>query len=108
MSLVEEYEEGEYGRAPKRLKTAEVEEGEELEEGEDSDSESAGLLGDVENVGAEKKALWTTTKYGPARRVGKRGHRIYISESDLLQCFVTLLGLFGNGDTTVTMLLLKY
>ncbi|XP_064879192.1 heterogeneous nuclear ribonucleoprotein L-like isoform X1 [Oncorhynchus nerka] len=77
MSLVEEYEEGEYGRAPKRLKTAEVEEGEELEEGEDSDAESAGLLGDVENVGAEKKALWTTTKCGPARRdSGEDSHRI--------------------------------
>uniref|UniRef100_A0A6Q2XC99 RRM domain-containing protein n=1 Tax=Esox lucius TaxID=8010 RepID=A0A6Q2XC99_ESOLU len=75
MSLNEEYEEGEYGRAPKRLKTAEVEEGEELEEGEDSDSESAGLLGDVENVGAEKR--WTATKYGPARRDnGEEAHRI--------------------------------
>ncbi|XP_041106107.1 heterogeneous nuclear ribonucleoprotein L-like isoform X2 [Polyodon spathula] len=46
MSLVEVYEEGEYERAAKRLKTVEVEveEGEELEEGEDSDSASPGLL----------------------------------------------------------------
>lgn len=77
MSLIEEYEEGEYGRAPKRLKTTEVEEGEELEEGEDSDSESAGLLGDVENVGAEKRPRWTATKYGPERRDnGDDSHRI--------------------------------
>ncbi|KAI1894654.1 hypothetical protein AGOR_G00117980 [Albula goreensis] len=80
MSLVEEYEEGEYERAPKRLKTAEVEEGEDLEEGEDSDSASAGLLGDEEDVagpGSEKRAHWSTSKYGSGRRDnGDDAHRI--------------------------------
>ncbi|KAG5831432.1 hypothetical protein ANANG_G00303660 [Anguilla anguilla] len=80
MSLVEEYEEGEYERAPKRLKTAEVEEGEDLEEGEDSDSASTGLLGDEEDVagpGGEKRAHWSTSKYGSARRDnGDDAHRI--------------------------------
>lgn len=72
MSLIEEYEEGEYERPPKRLKTAEVEEGEDLEEGEDSDSASAGVLGDEEEVsgpGAEKRGPWTSPKYASARRV---------------------------------------
>ncbi|XP_036402440.1 heterogeneous nuclear ribonucleoprotein L-like [Megalops cyprinoides] len=80
MSLAEEYEEGEYERAPKRLKTAEVEEGEDLEEGEDSDSASAGLLGDEEDVagpGGEKRAHWSTSKYGSGRRDnGDDAHRI--------------------------------
>lgn len=103
MSLIEEYEEGEYGRAPKRLKTTEVEEGEELEEGEDSDSESAGLLGDVENVGAEKRPRWTATKYGPERRVREaRPYYNITSESDLLQRFAILLGITGNDHNVAT------
>ncbi|KAJ8338430.1 hypothetical protein SKAU_G00373960 [Synaphobranchus kaupii] len=74
MSLVAEYEEGEYERPAKRLKTAEREEGEDLEEGEDSDSASAGLLGDgveedVAGPGGEKRPHWSTSKYGSTRRV---------------------------------------
>ncbi|XP_064173743.1 heterogeneous nuclear ribonucleoprotein L-like [Anguilla rostrata] len=80
MSLIEEYEEGEYERAPKRLKTVEVEEGEDLEEGEDSDSASAGLLGDEEDVaqaGAEKRTHWSAPKYGSGRKDnGDDAHRI--------------------------------
>ena len=71
MSLIEEYEEGEYERAPKRLKTMDVEEGEELEEGEDSDSASAGLMGDEDAVGTgeENRTVWSTTKHGSGRKV---------------------------------------
>lgn len=73
MSLVEEYGEGEYERAPKRLKTAEVEEGEELEEGEDSDSASAGLPGDEEEAArrppGKSRDRWSQAKYGPGRKV---------------------------------------
>ncbi|XP_072516034.1 heterogeneous nuclear ribonucleoprotein L-like [Salminus brasiliensis] len=84
MSLVEEYAEGEYERAPKRLKTAEVEEGEELEEGEDSDSASAGLLGDEEEEeeaarrpGGKSRARWSASKYGSGRKDnGDDTHRI--------------------------------
>ncbi|KAL7866554.1 hypothetical protein AOLI_G00143680 [Acnodon oligacanthus] len=83
MSLVEEYAEGEYERAPKRLKTAEVEEGEELEEGEDSDSASAGLLGDEEEEeearrpGGKSRARWSASKYGSGRKDnGDETHRI--------------------------------
>lgn len=86
MSLVEEYAEGEYERAPKRLKTAaaaEAEEGEELEEGEDSDSASAGgLLGDEEEEearrpGGKSRARWSASKYGSGRKDnGDDTHRI--------------------------------
>lgn len=74
MSRMEDYTDEEYERAPKRLKTGDVEEGEELEEGEDSDSASAGLLGDEEEdtrrSGGQDRARWTpsyTSK--PARKV---------------------------------------
>lgn len=59
-------EEGEYGRAAKRLKTEEREEGEELEEGEDSDSGS--LPGNGESV-ADNRARWSSSQYGAGRRV---------------------------------------
>ncbi|XP_006638602.2 heterogeneous nuclear ribonucleoprotein L-like [Lepisosteus oculatus] len=75
MSLLEEYE-----RAPKRLKTGEVEEGEDLEEGEDSGSGSPALLGDEEDAagpGAEKRPHWSSAKYGSSRRDdGDDAHRI--------------------------------
>lgn len=67
MSLIEEYEEGEYESAPKRLKTMDV------EEGEDSDTASAGLLGDEEDATGtpgENRARWSTKKYGSGRKVG--------------------------------------
>ena len=57
------------------MKTAEVEEGEELEEGEDSDSASAGLLGDEEEEeearrpGGKSRARWSASKYGSGRKV---------------------------------------
>lgn len=73
MSLIEEYGDDEYERAPKRLKTSEIEEGEDLEEGEDSDSASAGLLGDEEDEagpGGEQRARWTVSKYCSSRKVG--------------------------------------
>uniref|UniRef100_A0A3B3TAS7 Heteroous nuclear ribonucleoprotein L like n=1 Tax=Paramormyrops kingsleyae TaxID=1676925 RepID=A0A3B3TAS7_9TELE len=80
MSLAEEREEGEYERAPKRFKTAEAEEGEDLEEGEDSDSASAGLIGDVEDVpvpGGDKRAHWSTSKCGSrGKDSGDDAHRI--------------------------------
>ncbi|XP_038835116.1 heterogeneous nuclear ribonucleoprotein L-like [Salvelinus namaycush] len=80
MSLIEEYEEGEYERAPKRLKTMDVEEGEDLEEGEDSDTASAGLLGDEEDATGtpgENRARWSTKKYGSGRKDnGEDAHRI--------------------------------
>ncbi|XP_061084462.1 heterogeneous nuclear ribonucleoprotein L-like [Conger conger] len=80
MSLVEEYEEGEYERTPKRMKTAEQEEDEDLEEGEDSDSASAGLLGEQEHGAApdcETRALWSTSKYGSTREAnGGEAHRM--------------------------------
>lgn len=71
-------EEGEYGRAAKRLKTEEREreteadaeereEGEEeLEEGEDSDSGS--LPGNVESA-VDNRARWSASQYGAARKV---------------------------------------
>uniref|UniRef100_A0A3P8YQ82 RRM domain-containing protein n=1 Tax=Esox lucius TaxID=8010 RepID=A0A3P8YQ82_ESOLU len=78
MSLIEEYEEGEYERAPKRLKTIDPEE--ELEEGEDSDTASAGLLGDEDDAtrtSVEDRARWSTTKYGSGRKDnGEDAHRI--------------------------------
>ncbi|KAI3362621.1 hypothetical protein L3Q82_001621 [Scortum barcoo] len=64
-------EEGEYGRAAKRLKTEkreaeEREEGEEeLEEGEDSDSGS--LPGNGESV-VDNRARWSASQYGAGRR----------------------------------------
>ncbi|XP_071399932.1 heterogeneous nuclear ribonucleoprotein L-like isoform X2 [Centroberyx affinis] len=86
MSTVEgagEREEGEYGRAAKRLKTEERErdeaeereEGEEeLEEGEDSDSGS--LPGNGE-AAADNRARWSASQYGAARRDnGEDSHRI--------------------------------
>ncbi|XP_046899752.1 heterogeneous nuclear ribonucleoprotein L-like [Hypomesus transpacificus] len=80
MSLIEEYEEGEYERAPKRLKTMDVEEGEDLEEGEDSDSASAGLLGDEEDAtgsGGENRARWSASNYVSGRKDnGEDAHRI--------------------------------
>ncbi|XP_055762399.1 heterogeneous nuclear ribonucleoprotein L-like isoform X2 [Salvelinus fontinalis] len=80
MSLIEEYEEGEYETAPKRLKTMDVEEGEDLEEGEDSDTASAGLLGDEEDATrtpGENRARWSTKKYGSGRKDnGEDAHRI--------------------------------
>ncbi|XP_050924129.1 heterogeneous nuclear ribonucleoprotein L-like isoform X2 [Lates calcarifer] len=67
-------EEGEYGRAAKRLKTEEREEGEELEEGEDSDSGS--LPGNGESV-ADNRARWSSSQYGAGRRDnGEDSHRI--------------------------------
>lgn len=77
MSTVEgagQREEGEYGRAAKRLKTEEreteaeeKEEGEEeLEEGEDSDSGS--LPGNGESA-ADNRARWSASQYGAGRRV---------------------------------------
>uniref|UniRef100_A0AAY4AL49 RRM domain-containing protein n=1 Tax=Denticeps clupeoides TaxID=299321 RepID=A0AAY4AL49_9TELE len=71
MSLVEEYAEGEYERAPKRLKTSEAEEGEDLEEGEDSDSASVGLPGDEEDEpgpGGDNRARWAAAKYVGGRK----------------------------------------
>ncbi|GLD65196.1 heterogeneous nuclear ribonucleoprotein L-like isoform X2 [Lates japonicus] len=80
MSTVEgtgQREEGEYGRAAKRLKTEEREEreeGEELEEGEDSDSGS--LPGNGESV-ADNRARWSSSQYGAGRRDnGEDSHRI--------------------------------
>uniref|UniRef100_A0A673JH36 Heterogeneous nuclear ribonucleoprotein L-like n=1 Tax=Sinocyclocheilus rhinocerous TaxID=307959 RepID=A0A673JH36_9TELE len=52
MSALEEYE-----RAPKRLKVS-AEDEEELEEGEESDSASAGLLGDDEEDEGQSRARW--------------------------------------------------
>ncbi|KAJ8002157.1 hypothetical protein DPEC_G00176910 [Dallia pectoralis] len=78
MSLVEEYEEGEYERAPKRLKTTDHEEGEELEEGEDSDTASAGLLGDEEDAArtsVEERARWASTRCGTG---GKKLRSLHI------------------------------
>lgn len=79
MSTVEgagQREEGEYGRAAKRLKTEEREreteaeereEGEEeLEEGEDSDSGS--LPGNGESA-VDNRARWSANQYGAGRRV---------------------------------------
>ncbi|XP_041959514.1 heterogeneous nuclear ribonucleoprotein L-like [Alosa pseudoharengus] len=80
MSLIEEYGDGEYERAAKRLKTSEVEEGEDLEEGEDSDSASAELLGDEEDEtgpSGEQRVRWTLSKYCSDRKDnGDNSHRI--------------------------------
>ncbi|KAL7383009.1 hypothetical protein ABVT39_003254 [Epinephelus coioides] len=85
MSTVEgagQREEGEYGRAAKRLKTdegetepEEREEGEEeLEEGEDSDSGS--LPGNVESA-VDNRARWSASQYGAGRKDnGEDSHRI--------------------------------
>lgn len=85
MSTVEgagQREEGEYGRAAKRLKTEEREteaeereEGEEeLEEGEDSDSGS--LPGNGESA-VDNRARWSSSQFGVARRDnGEDSHRI--------------------------------
>lgn len=75
MSTVEgarQREEGDYGRAAKRLKTEdreteEREEGEEeLEEGEDSDTGS--LTGNGESA-VDNRARWSANQYGAGRRV---------------------------------------
>ncbi|KAJ8248549.1 hypothetical protein GJAV_G00243190 [Gymnothorax javanicus] len=80
MSSGEEYEEGEYERAPKRLKTADREEGEDLEEGEDSDTASTELLPQKEDVadpGSQTMPHWSALKYGSTRRAnGDEAHRI--------------------------------
>ncbi|XP_028279729.1 heterogeneous nuclear ribonucleoprotein L-like [Parambassis ranga] len=75
-----QHEEGEYGRAAKRLKTEETEaeereEGEEeLEEGEDSDSGS--LPGDGESA-KDNRARWSASQCGAGRRAnGEDSHRI--------------------------------
>ncbi|XP_030297509.1 heterogeneous nuclear ribonucleoprotein L-like isoform X1 [Sparus aurata] len=85
MSTVEgagQRDEGEYGRAAKRLKTEEREteaeereEGEEeLEEGEDSDSGS--LPGNGESA-VDNRARWSASQYGVGRRDnGEDSHRI--------------------------------
>ncbi|XP_062257038.1 heterogeneous nuclear ribonucleoprotein L-like [Platichthys flesus] len=78
MSTVEgagQDDEGEYGRASKRLKTEEREEGEdELEEGEDSDSGS--LPGNADSV-VETRARWSCIEYGAGRRNNSEdSHRI--------------------------------
>ncbi|ROI15605.1 hypothetical protein DPX16_2552 [Anabarilius grahami] len=54
MSVLEEYE-----RAPKRLKVS-AEDEEELEEGEESDSASAGLMGDDEEDEGQSRARWSS------------------------------------------------
>nr|XP_040034185.1 heterogeneous nuclear ribonucleoprotein L-like isoform X2 [Gasterosteus aculeatus aculeatus] len=72
-------EEGEYGRAAKRLKTEEREEveeegEEELEEGEDSDSGS--LPGNGEPAG-DTRARWSESQYDAGRKDnGEDSHRI--------------------------------
>ncbi|CAJ1066553.1 heterogeneous nuclear ribonucleoprotein L-like [Xyrichtys novacula] len=83
MSTVEgarQREEGDYGRAAKRLKTEEREteereEGEEeLEEGEDSDTGS--LTGNGESA-VDNRARWSANQYGAGRRDnGEDSHRI--------------------------------
>nr|XP_046257701.1 heterogeneous nuclear ribonucleoprotein L-like [Scatophagus argus] len=84
MSTVEgagQREEGEYGRAAKRLKTEdreteaeEREEGEEeLEEGEDSDSGS--LPGNGESA-VDNRARWSASQYGGRKDNGEDSHRI--------------------------------
>ncbi|XP_062869162.1 heterogeneous nuclear ribonucleoprotein L-like [Trichomycterus rosablanca] len=111
MSRMEEYTDEEYERAPKRLKTDEVEEGEELEEGEDSDSASAGLLGDDEEdtrrSGGQDRACWTpsytskpakkdngdeTHRIAPSPVVHVRGLCESVVEADLVEA----LEKFGN------------
>lgn len=78
-------EEGEYGRAAKRLKTEEREteaeereEGEEeLEEGEDSDSGSLSAYGEP---AADNRARWNAREYEGGRKV-----RMEWETSDILQ-----------------------
>lgn len=93
MSLMEEYPEEEYERAPKRLKTSEVEEGEELEEGEDSDSASAGLLGDEEEEtrrsGGQDRARWSSATYTTkaVRKVRQKlGHTDWERQPEFFKC----------------------
>uniref|UniRef100_A0A9J7XQH5 RRM domain-containing protein n=1 Tax=Cyprinus carpio carpio TaxID=630221 RepID=A0A9J7XQH5_CYPCA len=71
MSVLQEYE-----RAPKRLKVS-AEDEEELEEGEESDSASAGLLGDDEEDEGQSRARWSSAdrKYGK-HDSGSEAHRI--------------------------------
>uniref|UniRef100_A0AAQ5YW08 RRM domain-containing protein n=1 Tax=Amphiprion ocellaris TaxID=80972 RepID=A0AAQ5YW08_AMPOC len=88
MSTVEgavQCDEGEYGRAAKRLKTEETEaeereegeEGEEeLEEGEDSDSGSLPGNGNGESA-TDNRARWSASQFGAGRREnGEDSHRI--------------------------------
>ncbi|XP_063051330.1 heterogeneous nuclear ribonucleoprotein L-like [Engraulis encrasicolus] len=75
MSFVQEYAGGEYERAPKRLKTVEVEEGEELEEGEDVDS--GGLYADEDEEESGQGARWNASQYSTGRKDNGDGvHRI--------------------------------
>uniref|UniRef100_A0A8C1P3M0 Heterogeneous nuclear ribonucleoprotein L like n=1 Tax=Cyprinus carpio TaxID=7962 RepID=A0A8C1P3M0_CYPCA len=67
MSVLQEYE-----RAPKRLKVS-AEDEEELEEGEESDSASAGLLGDDEEDEGQSRARWSSAD---RKDSGSEAHRI--------------------------------
>lgn len=62
-------QEKEFGRAAKRLKTDEREEGEEeLEEGEDSDSGSLHGIGEP-SATVDRRACWTCSRFDSAGRV---------------------------------------
>ncbi|XP_016102602.1 heterogeneous nuclear ribonucleoprotein L-like [Sinocyclocheilus grahami] len=98
MSALEEYE-----RAPKRLKVSgEAEDEEELEEGEESDSASAGLLGDDEEDEGQSRARWSsaerkdsgseTHRIAPSPVVHVRGLCESVVEADLVEA----LEKFGN------------
>uniref|UniRef100_A0A8C2BHT6 Heterogeneous nuclear ribonucleoprotein L like n=1 Tax=Cyprinus carpio TaxID=7962 RepID=A0A8C2BHT6_CYPCA len=96
MSTPEEYE-----RAPKRLKVS-AEDEEELEEGEESDSASAGLLGDDEEDEGQSRARWSsaerkdsgseTHRIAPSPVVHVRGLCESVVEADLVEA----LEKFGN------------
>ncbi|KAK2874740.1 hypothetical protein Q8A67_021893 [Cirrhinus molitorella] len=96
MSVLEEYE-----RAPKRLKVS-AEDEEELEEGEESDSASAGLMGDDEEDEGQSRARWSsadrkdssseTHRIAPSPVVHVRGLCESVVEADLVEA----LEKFGN------------
>ncbi|KTF75460.1 hypothetical protein cypCar_00040708 [Cyprinus carpio] len=96
MSTPEEYE-----RAPKRMKVS-AEDEEELEEGEESDSASAGLLGDDEEDEGQSRARWSsaerkdsgseTHRIAPSPVVHVRGLCESVVEADLVEA----LEKFGN------------
>lgn len=104
MSTVEgagQRDEGEYGRAAKRLKTEEREteaeereEGEEeLEEGEDSDSGS--LPGNGESA-VDNRARWSASQYGVGRRVGEQKYYLTLpcsTASQTTACMCALVRL---------------
>ena len=104
MSTVEgagQRDEGEYGRAAKRLKTEEREteaeereEGEEeLEEGEDSDSGS--LPGNGESA-VDNRARWSAGQYGVGRRVGEQKYYLTLpcsTASQTTACMCALVRL---------------